>query len=218
MDGIHDLGGREGFGPIPGKDDGRPFHEEWETRAFGLAQAAAGDSDWSIDWFRHCRELIVPTDYLTRSYFDQWVLTLTAQMIDAGYITLAELKSGVSVFKPQPGYGPETAEEARAYVKSPRSYAVDTGSPPLFAKGCIVRAKMSGHSGHTRLPAYARGREGTICAHHGAHILPDASARGQVAAEHLYTVSFAGPDLWPAAQNPRDRVLVDLWESYLEQP
>ncbi|RWB65217.1 MAG: hypothetical protein EOQ49_32645 [Mesorhizobium sp.] len=33
-------------------------------RAFGLAQACGGDSNWSIDWFRDCRELIVPADYM----------------------------------------------------------------------------------------------------------------------------------------------------------
>ncbi len=65
MDGVHDLGGREGFGPIPDKEDAQPFHAEWETRAFGMEQSSAGGTGWSIDWFRHCRELIVPTDYLT---------------------------------------------------------------------------------------------------------------------------------------------------------
>ncbi|WP_363736428.1 hypothetical protein [Mesorhizobium sp.] len=37
---------------------------DWEMRAFGLAQACGGDSNWSIDWFRDCRELIVPADYM----------------------------------------------------------------------------------------------------------------------------------------------------------
>ena len=91
MDGVHDLGGREGFGPVPDKDDDRPFHDDWEARAFGIIQSAAGENDWSIDWFRHCRELLVPADYMTRSYFDHWVLTLAAQMIDAGYVTLLSL-------------------------------------------------------------------------------------------------------------------------------
>ena len=217
MDGVHDLGGREGFGPIQGLGDGRPFHEEWEMRAFGLAQAAAGDSDWSIDWFRHCRELIVPADYLTRSYFDHWLLTLAAEMIDVGYITLAELKSGASTFTPQSGYPPETAVEARAYVKNPRSYAVEIDAQRSFVIGETVRGKLSGRSGHTRLPGYVRGRTGSIFAHHGAHVLPDASARGEHKAEHLYTVSFAASELWPEAKDRRDRVFVDLWESYLER-
>ncbi|RWE30484.1 nitrile hydratase subunit beta [Mesorhizobium sp.] len=217
MDGIHDLGGREGFGSIQGTSDGEPFHEQWETRAFGLAQAAAGDSDWSIDWFRHCRELIVPADYLTRSYFDHWLLTLAAQMIDAGYITLAELKSGASTFTPQPGLPPETPDEARAYVKNPRSYAVEIEAPPSFALGESIRAKISGQSGHTRLPGYVRGRKGTIFAHHGGHVFPDASARGEQKAEHLYTISFAASELWPEPKDRRDHVFVDLWESYLER-
>ncbi|MGZ2487424.1 hypothetical protein ACVITL_006009 [Rhizobium pisi] len=96
MDGVHDLGGREGFGSVPNKEDGKPFHAEWETRAFGIVQSSALGPGWSLDWFRHCRELIVPTDYLTRPYFDQWITTLAAQMVDEGYITLDEIRSGQS--------------------------------------------------------------------------------------------------------------------------
>ena len=55
-----------------------------------------------------------------------------------------------------------------------------------------------------------------IHAHHGGHVLPDAAARGEHRGEHLYTVSFASPDLWPEAKGSADRVFVDLWESYLE--
>ena len=55
-----------------------------------------------------------------------------------------------------------------------------------------------------------------IHAHHGGHVLPDASARGEHRGEHLYTVSFASSDLWPEAKGSGDRVFVDLWESYLE--
>ncbi len=216
MGGVHDLGGQEGYGPIQNRGDAQAFHAEWETRAFGMAQASAGDSDWSIDWFRHCRELIAPADYLTRSYFDQWMLTLAAQLIDSGYITLAELKSGVPAFMPKPGNPPATAEEARAFVKSVRSYAAEIGSSPLFAPGEIVRGKVSGSSGHTRLPGYVRGRKGTVVACHGGHLLPDASARGEQKAEHLYTVRFAASELWPEAVDRVDHVFVDLWQSYLE--
>ena len=217
MDGVHDLGGCEGFGPILGKDDERPFRSDWEMRAFGLAQAAAGDANWSIDWFRHCRELIVPAEYLTRPYFDQWVVTIAAQMIDAGYLTLAELDAGRSAFVRQPRYPPETAEEARAYVKSARSYALDSKAPPLFFVGDAVRAKCMGHPGHTRLPSYARGRRGRVVGYHGAHVLPDASAAGKPRGEHLYTIGFAASELWPEAHDSRDQVFVDLWESYLER-
>jgi nitrile hydratase subunit beta len=48
MDGVHDLGGREGFGPIVDKADERPFHADWEMRAFGIKEvSAAGQSTGS---------------------------------------------------------------------------------------------------------------------------------------------------------------------------
>jgi nitrile hydratase beta subunit len=216
MDGMHDLGGREGFGPIRDKDDNQPFHAQWETRAFGMAQSSAGGTAWSIDWFRHCRELIVPTDYLTRPYLDQWVTTLAAQMVDEGYLTLEEIKAGTSAFVPQPGYAAETAAASRAFVTNPKSYALEVSSSPCFSPGDAVRALMAARSGHTRLPGYVRGRTGVIHAHHGGHILPDASTQGEIRAEHLYTVSFAAAQLWPEAEFAEDRVFVDLWESYLE--
>ena len=49
MDGVHDLGGREGFGPIVDKADDKPFHADWEMRAFGMKQASAAAKSWTID-------------------------------------------------------------------------------------------------------------------------------------------------------------------------
>jgi nitrile hydratase len=216
MDGVHDLGGREGFGPIVGKDDERPFHGEWETRAFGVTQAAARGRGWTIDWFRYCRELAVPVDYLTRPYFDQWITGLAARMADEGYLTLDEIKSGASTFVPKPASPAGTTEAARAFVATPLKFTLEPGVTARFAPGDEVRCRLDGHPGHTRMPAYVRGREGIIHARHGGHIFPDASARGEQRGEHLYTVSFAATSLWPEATGRGDRVLVDLWESYLE--
>ena len=93
MDRVHDLGGREGFGPILDKDDEKPFHAEWEMRAFGIKEVSAASSSWTIDWFRHCRELVVPVDYLMRPYFDQRLTTRVAQLIDEGYLTSMRLSA-----------------------------------------------------------------------------------------------------------------------------
>jgi nitrile hydratase subunit beta len=216
MDGVHDLGGREGFGPIKGKHDGQMIHAEWEIRDFAIKQSAAAGQSWTIDWFRYCRELADPVDYLTRPYYDQWLTTAVAQFIDEGYLTLDEVKAGVAAFTPKPGVPPQSAEAACAAVKNPRSFAVSVNAPPRFAIGERVRCRLDGGVGHTRLPQYARGRAGEIHSHHGGHALPDAGARGEHRGEHLYTVSFASADLWPEARGSADRVFVDLWESYLE--
>ena len=120
MDGVHDLGGREGFGPIVDKADDKPFHADWEMRAFGMKQSSAAATSWTIDWFRHCRELADPVDYLTRPYFDQWLTTLAAQLIDEGYLTLDEIKAGAAAFAPKPSVSPQTPEAARAYRQEHR--------------------------------------------------------------------------------------------------
>jgi nitrile hydratase subunit beta len=216
MDGVHDLGGREGFGPIEGKHDPKVIHADWEMRDFAIKQSSAGGKTWTVDWFRYCRELADPVDYLTRPYYDQWLTTAVVQLIDEGYLTLDEIKSGASTFAPKPGRPPQTADAARASVKHPRSFAAPVNAAPRFAPGQSVRCRLDGGSGHTRLPGYARGRAGVIHAHHGGHVLPDAAARGEHRGEHLYTVSFASSDLWAEAKGRVDRVFVDLWESYLE--
>ncbi len=158
-----------------------------------------------------------PIDYLTRPYFDQWLTTLAAQLIDEGYLTLDEIKRGAPAFAPKPGLPPQTAEAARAYrqngLEVSRSASIRrraSRSAPTCDAGSTAR------SGHTRLPGYVRGRAGVIHAHHGGHVFADASARGEERGEHLYTVSFASSDLWPEAKGSGDRVFVDLWESYLE--
>lgn len=216
MDGIHDLGGREGFGPIDVGEPEEPFHEPWEARVLGMVRAISRPADWSIDWFRHCRELIDPVDYLTRPYYDQWLQTYAAMMVNSGVATTQELASGEATGQAAglpPPMAPAAVEKAkRAVARFDRG-----GAAPAFAAGDAVRAKDHGAPGHTRLPAYVRGRSGRIETAHGAHVLPDANARGEARAEPLYTVVFAVAELWPEAAGRRDRVFLDLWESYLER-
>jgi nitrile hydratase len=101
--------------------------------------------------------------------------------------------------------------------RSERNFAQDIEEPPAFMAGDSVRAKSHGVSGHTRLPGYVRGRRGRIEAFHGAHVFPDANAHGEKRAEPLYTVGFNAAELWPETEGRRDRVFLNLWESYLER-
>jgi nitrile hydratase len=215
MDGMHDLGGRQGFGPIDVDEPEEPFHHPWEGRAWAIVRACRAPGA-TIDWWRHVRELIDPLDYLSRPYFDSWAQTHAAVLIDAGLLTLEELRDGRSATAGEP----REPEIRRATETRPILYDRAIDAAPRFAAGDAVRARPHGATGHTRLPAYVRGRPGRIHAHHGAHILPDASARGDERAEHIYSVVFEAADLWPEAAQARrrDRVFLDLWESYLESP
>ena len=79
-----------------------------------------------------------------------------------------------------------------------------------------TRAEVPQH--HTRLPGYARGKQGVIERVHSAHVFADTHARGL--GEHprwLYTVVFDERELWGGNTSPQQsRVSVDAWESYLE--
>ena len=87
---------------------------------------------------------------------------------------------------------------------------------PKFITGAKVQTVKIGHTGHTRLPEYARAKTGHVIKHHGAHVFPDAAATGDERATHLYTVAFKAVELWGADANPSDEVMLELWEDYLD--
>lgn len=219
MDGPHDLGGRQGFGPVAVGEVEESFHSAWEARMWGIARALTRPAGWNIDWWRHGRELIDPADYLTRPYYDQWMQTYTALLIDSDVFSVGELAAAATAPAPS-GSGGEPVDVA-ALGGSTR-FDRDIAAAARFAIGDAVRANTLGTAGHTRLPGYVRGRAGVIDHSYGAHVLPDASARGEERAEPLYSVKFAADTLWPEAKgrkagDRREWVYVDLWESYLER-
>ncbi len=214
MDGPHDLGGRQGFGPVAVNEAEVGFHHSWDGRMWGMVRAMTKPPGWTIDWFRHCRELIDPADYLTRPYFDQWMQTYSAMLIDSGVFSVAEISAAARAPVPErtrsgAGLDPAALDKGRGFNR-------EVAEAPKFAVGDHVQTKDMGNTGHTRLPGYARGRVGLIDHCYGAHVFADASARGEERAETLYSVKFSAEKLWPEAKGQRAWIYVDLWESYLE--
>ena len=221
MDGIHDLGGKQGYGPIDIDDDGAPFHHDWEGREWGIAQCARTPGI-TIDWWRHCRELIMPVDYLGRPYFDSWAQTDFSTYLEAGWMSLDEVDAGKSLANPPASGGPPPALTLQQVLQEDRAHAhrydAEIEALPDYSVGQQIRTVKHGHAGHTRLPQYARGRLGTIHAYHGAHVFPDLSATGEETYQPLYSVMFEAAELWPEARGSKDKVYLDLWESYLMEP
>ena len=220
MDGIHDLGGKQGYGPVDVDDGDEVFHHDWEGREWGIAQCARTPGI-TIDWWRHCRELIMPEDYLARPYFDSWAQTDFSTYIEAGWITLDEVDAGRSLRADENYGGPAAPMSLAQVLDEDRAHAFrfdgEIDTPPVFEIGQTVVTASHGHKGHTRLPQYARGRQGTIQAYNGAHVFPDLSARGVEVHQHCYNVMFLAAELWPEAAGSRDKVCLDLWESYLSE-
>ena len=216
MDSMHDLGGKQGFGPVPiGDNEG--FHHDWERRMWALARAGIAH-DITIDWFRHGLERMVPADYLTFPYFKKWATNYLMLIIDNGAVTMDEVLKGQTATPAAPADALTLAEVLDKNRAGAVSFTIKTDAAPAFAIGDAIRTKRLTTAAHSRLPAYVRGARGTIITQHGAHALPDKGALGIHLGEHLYTVSFSAPELWGPDANPRDTVTLELWESYLVRP
>lgn len=213
MDGIHDLGGKQGYGAIPIGDD-EPFHHGWERRMWSMARCGILPAGTNIDQFRHGLERMVPADYLSIGYFNKWCVNYMMLYVSSETFTMDEVLSGHSETRAEPA----PARTLDQIIEFQRGLCIDFSTPtdiaPLYGLGDTVTTKRLMPSGHNRLPAYARNATGTVITCHGAHLLADKGAAGIHEGEQLYTVSFRARELWGDNANPRDTVTLELWESY----
>lgn len=214
---IHDMGGREGLGPVVMDADEAPFHAAWEARMWGINEAMTGAPGWTLDWWRHVRELIPAEQYMTRPYFDQWLLVYAAMMVDDDWASVGEIARGKAERAAPQVPPPQRAADVEKASHFAKDFRLKVDRKPAFAVGDPVKTIRLGGIAHTRLPSYAMERPGIVHAYRGTHIVPDENALGREIAEPLYTIAFQAADLWPEAAGSRDRVFVDLWERYLER-
>ena len=215
MNGIHDMGGMDGFGAVEPEPDEPVFHHWWEARVFAL-RAALRPQDREPGWgsFRFDLERIPPADYLRMSYYERWFTACVDRLLRAGLVTKAELETG----RPAAGAPAPPLRPAPAGQRSGPG-RLDVDLAPRFRPGQDVRARTLHPPGHTRLPRYARGQPGVVTRDNGVYALQDTDEAGQSLGEspqHVYTVRFAARDLWGERASPRDAVYADLWEDHLE--
>ena len=216
MNGVHDMGGQQGMGPVQYEKNEPVFHATWEARIYALNRAMRALRKWSIDTDRHALELLPPVDYLRWSYYERWLNRLVVQVVKYGLVAQEELESGKAApgsAKATPALTPDMARSIDRGIPS----STEPSIAPLFKVGERVRARNINPAGHTRLPRYARGKTGHIIRDHGVYAFPDTNAmfRGEKR-QHLYSVRFAARELWGVEAAPRDAVYLDLWDDYLE--
>jgi nitrile hydratase subunit beta len=217
MNGPQDLGGKMGFGAVEPEPEDVRFHADWERRAFALTLASSAPGGWNLDMSRHARESLHPADYLSSSYYEIWLEGLQKLVLAARLVTPAELAEGRALEPAQPGKRVLDANMVPRAFRSGHTTERPMNDPARFAVGDVVRARNIHPTGHTRLPQYVRGRQGTVRAVHGGHVFPDAHAHGQgESPQWLYTVEFDGRELWGEGSDLTLSVSVDAWESYLE--
>ena len=203
MDGVHDLGGRQGFGPVRYTHDAGAFHARWEVRVNALYAQAVRAGLFNMDEYRHAIERMEPRHYLSASYYERSLTSLATLCVEKGIVPLAELeeRAGGTFRIAQP------AAPGRGNVASRTS----------FVPGDRVRVRDDHVAGHVRMPAYIRGRTGVVVGVSPAYPFPDAHAHGVAADdEPTYDVRFRADELWPGAAEPA-LVHVGVFESYLER-
>jgi nitrile hydratase len=205
VDGIHDLGGRQGFGNVVVEPDEPAFHERWEALARSLVYLVMSNVDNpSGSAFRHAIERMDPAHYLNSSYYEHWLTGAATLAVESGLVTHDEL-------------------EERAGGAFPLSHPVRaqtiTDPPPgrsRFEVGDRVRVRQWHPPGHTRCPNYIRGHVGVITRADGEFSIPDVEAHSTArVAEATYSVRFDAEELWNDGQRGVS-VNVDLWDGYLE--
>jgi nitrile hydratase len=216
MNGVHDMGGMHGLGPIEVERNEPVFHAPWEARVLALtfAMAATGKLGFS----RYYLERIPAVDYLRMSYYEKWFTALVERLPPSGLVSREEIETGKRASGSPQATPALTATQVPQRIAR-RGEARPQGSPPQFQAGQRVRARNIHPVGHTRLPRYARGRQGVIERDYGVFGFQDTDAEGQPLGpkpQHVYSVRFAAQELWGTQASSRDSIYIDLWEDYLE--
>ena len=231
MDGIHDLGGKEGFGAVDPQDPSQGFVQRWHGSVFTMINSlAAVGVLHNSDHFRHAVERIDPISYLDDGYYGRWLGAAETLLVEGGVLEQQQITDRAvahgaqgdervaarPVLEANLDQSAQTDSDAiNPAAQSLRTAERSSQAPSKFSVGDCVLTRMSSVPGHTRLPAYARGRLGTIVARHGSWVYPDTNAHGQgEQPQHLYTICFDAQELWGEGADNLE-VCLDLFEPYL---
>lgn len=218
MNGVHDMGGMDGFGKVEPEADEPTFHHEWEGRVMAMVRAIGANGGLNIDSQRFARESLPPDVYLASSYYKKWLLAFANQLAERNMVGADELEAGHSLHRSPPLlHGPFTLDDVRR-CEVRGSFGREPQGPAIFKPGDKVRARNINPLTHTRLPRYVRGHTGVVERINGCHVFPDTNAHGQ--GDHpqwLYTVVFDARDLWGDDADPTLKVSIEAFEPYLEK-
>ncbi len=224
MNGIHDLGGHDGYGPIMVEENEPIFHAEWERAVLAMFPQAFAAGYFNLDEFRHGIEKMAPVDYLTHPYYAHWVHTMEELILRDASISADELSARTTYYRENPDaplpatVNPGLVELVETIVKAGGPARRDRAEPPRFAIGDQVIVKSDSPYGHTRRAGYIRGRRGTIVLFHGSYIYPDSAAMGRGEDPHyVYTVRFTSTELYgDETGDPAAVMNIDVWEPYID--
>ena len=151
MDGVHDMGGMDGFGKVEPEPNEPVFHHRWEGRVLAMSRAIGVFRAWTIDTSRYAIELMAPSIYLTRSYYEKWFLRNQNLLIERGLIDADEVAAGRAL-RPAKNLtrGPFTLADVE---KVTQARFVLTGRRPRT--GAVQSRRPRAHEEHSPSDAHA---------------------------------------------------------------
>lgn len=201
MDGFHDLGGRQGFGPVALQGHTEPFHGEAEIRIAAMWVRMLRHGVYNMDEYRHAIERMEPRHYVTASYYERTFTAVASLCVERGVFSAAELSAAVGFEVP--------------LSRSSREGRTGDAQLPEIGVGDRVRVKADFVPGHIRMPGYIRGKEGVVVSVSAPYPYPDAHGHGLESPwQRTFDVRFSSRDLWPDGAEDAD-VQVGVFHGYL---
>jgi nitrile hydratase subunit beta len=210
-----DLGGKGNHGPVIPEPEGELFHALWERMALAITLAMGATGTWNIDESRSVRE--TQSNYDSLTYYQLWIQGLVALLKKHGLVEDDEVAAGKMLHPAKSLKRVLRVVDVPAVLAKGAPTLRSTNSAALFAVGDQVTTRSNAVDHHTRLPAYARGKNGRVAAVYGPHVFADTHAQGLgEQPQWLYNVVFTARELWGEGADATSTVSIDAWEPYLE--
>ena len=201
MDGFHDLGGRQGFGPVVRDGHTEPFHGEADIRIAAMWVRLLRHGIYNMDEYRHAIERMEPRHYIAASYYERTFTAVASLCVERGVFSAGELSAAA-------GFAVQLSRPSR-------EGRLGEDHLPDIRVGDRVRVKDDHVPGHIRMPGYIRGKEGVVVGVSAAYPYPDAHGHGLESAwQRSFDVSFSSQHLWPDGAEDAE-VQVGVFQGYL---
>jgi nitrile hydratase subunit beta len=209
MDGIHDMGGFHGFGPVDPKNE-VTFANDAERRIYAMNMLSIMQGVYNIDKTRYYMENVHPARYLGTSYWERWVGMVETLYAEHG-ISRHSDKSSIEGTRQLP------ADRLWDIFRTLRVGPPPPLPDPAYGVGDVVRMRGDSVPTHTRLPRFLRGRAGTIEGYMGIFRFADAFASDRAEHQHVYSVRFTGEEIWGEGCEENTSVQIEIYEPYIAE-
>ena len=218
MNGVHDMGGMQGFGPVVPEADEPRFHAPWERRAFALTLAMGATGPWNLDQSRAARESLPPAQYLASSYYQIWLAALGAPPARARTRHAGRDRRRADARAPPRSRRRPRRRTRRHRARGGQPHGADARRRRRASRSATRSARAIMHpSSHTRLPRYCRGKSGIVASAPRSARVPRRQRARRRASNRSGCIRCASTRASSGAPTPRPAAVhVDCWEPYLE--